>query len=91
MAELHFRETAAAGYDRAVRLMTRQLIPPLLRAARLALGMRVLDIATGTEIAAEAAAEAVGPSAHVVAADISSAMIEQARARPLGFGAPSGM
>ncbi|MFC7540758.1 class I SAM-dependent methyltransferase [Siccirubricoccus deserti] len=81
MTELQFRETAAAGYDSAVGLMTRQLIPPLLRVARLAPGMRVLDTATGTGIAAEAAAEAIGPSGHVIATDISSAMVERARAR----------
>jgi SAM-dependent methyltransferase len=81
MAELQFREAAAAGYDRAVGHMTRQLIPPLLRAARLAPGMRVLDIATGTGIAAEAAAQAVGPSGHVAAADVSQAMVERARER----------
>jgi ubiquinone/menaquinone biosynthesis C-methylase UbiE len=81
MAELQFRESAAAGYDRAVGHMTRQLIPPLLRAARLAPGMRVLDIATGTGIAAEAAAEVVGPSGQVVAADVSPAMVERARER----------
>ena len=84
MVELQFREPAAAGYDRAVGHMTRQLLPPLLRAARLAPGQRVLDIATGTGIAAEAAAEAVGPSGHVVAADISSAMVERARERLAG-------
>ena len=81
MNELQFRESAAAGYDRAVGHMTRQLIPPLLRAARLAPGMRVLDIATGTGLAAEAAAEAVGPTGHVVAADISPAMVAKARER----------
>jgi ubiquinone/menaquinone biosynthesis C-methylase UbiE len=81
MAELQFRESAAAGYDRAVGHMTRQLIPPLLRAARLTPGMRVLDIATGTGIAAEAAAEVVGPSGQVVAADVSPAMVERARER----------
>jgi len=81
VAELQLRESAAAGYDRAVGHMTRQLIPPLLRVARLAPGMRVLDIATGTGIAAEAAAEAVGPSGHVVAADVSPAMVERARER----------
>ena len=43
--------------------------------------MRVLDIATGTGLAAEAAAAAVGPSGHVVAADISPAMLERARER----------
>jgi ubiquinone/menaquinone biosynthesis C-methylase UbiE len=81
MADLQFREAAAAGYDRAVGHMTRQLIRPLLRAARLAPGMRALDIATGTGIAAEAASAAVGLSGHVVAADISSAMVERARDR----------
>src|SRR3954464_1826944 len=81
MAEVQFRETAAAGYDRAVGHMTRQLIPPLLRAAHLQAGMRVLDIATGTGIAAEAAAQAVGATGHVVAADISPAMVERARDR----------
>jgi ubiquinone/menaquinone biosynthesis C-methylase UbiE len=81
MTELQFRESAAAGYDRAVGHMTRQLIPPLLRAARLVPGMGVLDIATGTGLAAEAAAEAVGPSGHVLAADISPAMVERARER----------
>jgi ubiquinone/menaquinone biosynthesis C-methylase UbiE len=57
VAELDFRETAAAGYDRAAGLMTRQLISPLLRATYLASGMRVLDIAIGTGITAEAATE----------------------------------
>ena len=85
MAELQFRESAAAGYDRAVGHMTRQLIPPLLRAARLTPGMRVLDIATGTGIAAEAAAEVVGPSGQVVAADVSPAMVERARERLSGL------
>ncbi len=81
MTGLQFRDTAAAGYDRAVGRVTRHFIPPLLRAARLAPGMRALDIATGTGLAAEAAAEAVGPSGHVVAADISPAMVERARER----------
>jgi len=39
------------------------------------------DIATGTGLAAEAAAEAVGPSGHVAAADISPAMLDRARER----------
>jgi ubiquinone/menaquinone biosynthesis C-methylase UbiE len=61
--------------------MTRRLVPPLLRAARLGPGMRVLDIATGTGLAAEAAADAVGPTGHVVAADISPALVARARER----------
>ena len=55
-AALQFRGTAAAGYDATVGEMTRWIVPALLRAARLAPGMRVLDIATDTGLAAEAAA-----------------------------------
>jgi hypothetical protein len=51
MAELQFRDAAAAGYDRSVGEMTRRIVPSLLGAARLAAGMRVLDIATGTDLA----------------------------------------
>jgi ubiquinone/menaquinone biosynthesis C-methylase UbiE len=81
MTELQFRDIAAAGYDRSVGQMTRRIVPALLRAARLAPGMRALDIATGAGLAAEAAAEAVGPTGHVVAADVSPAMLDRARER----------
>jgi ubiquinone/menaquinone biosynthesis C-methylase UbiE len=77
----------AEGYERGFGQVSRQFVPTLLRAARLAPGQRVLDIATGTAAAAQAAVEAVGPSGHVVAADISPAMLDKARAR-LG-GAPN--
>ncbi len=87
MAELQFRDTAAAGYDQVVGRMTAQFIPPLLRAARIAPGQRVLDIATGTGLAAEAAVGRAGPSGHVVAADISPAMVERARERLGGLSA----
>ena len=43
--------------------------------------MRVLDIATGTGLCAEAALAAVGPTGHVTAADISPAMVAKARER----------
>jgi ubiquinone/menaquinone biosynthesis C-methylase UbiE len=81
MAELQFRETAAAGYDRSVGEMTRRIVPSLLRAADLTPGMRVLDIASGTGLAAKAALAAVGPTGHVTAADISPAMVTKARQR----------
>jgi ubiquinone/menaquinone biosynthesis C-methylase UbiE len=81
MTGLQFEHRAAAGYDQAVGIMTRQLIPTLLKAVRLAPGDRALDVAAGTGLAAEAAAVIVGPSGHVTAADISPAMVEKARER----------
>jgi ubiquinone/menaquinone biosynthesis C-methylase UbiE len=71
----------AGGYDRAFGHVSREFVPTLLRAARVAPGQRVLDIATGTGAAAEAAAAVVGPSGRIVAADISRPMLEKARER----------
>ena len=81
MEELVFERQAAAEYDRAFAHVTRYFMPFLLRAARVAPGMRVLDIATGTGLSAEAALTAVGPTGHVTAADVSPAMVEKARER----------
>jgi ubiquinone/menaquinone biosynthesis C-methylase UbiE len=81
MAELVFERQAAAEYDRAFAHVTRYFMPFVLRAARIAPGMRVLDIAAGTGLSAEAALSAVGPNGHVTAADISPAMAEKARER----------
>jgi ubiquinone/menaquinone biosynthesis C-methylase UbiE len=79
--ELAFKDAAAAEYDRAFAHVTAHFMPFLLRAAHIAPGMHVLDIATGTGLSAEAALAAVGPTGHVTAADISPAMIEKARRR----------
>jgi ubiquinone/menaquinone biosynthesis C-methylase UbiE len=76
-----FYDAGAAAYDRVFGRVPRDFAPALLRIARLAPGMRVLDIATGTGIAAEAIAAAVGPTAHLVAADLSAPMLEGARRR----------
>jgi len=76
-----FGAASAGGYERGFGHVSRQFIPALLRAARLAPGHRVLDIATGTGIAAEAAVERVGQSGHVVATDLFPAMLEKARER----------
>jgi ubiquinone/menaquinone biosynthesis C-methylase UbiE len=78
---LTYRDEAAAGYERAFAHVTTHFVPFLMRAARLAPGMRVLDIATGTGLAAEAALAAVGPTGHVTAAAISPQMVERARKR----------
>jgi ubiquinone/menaquinone biosynthesis C-methylase UbiE len=79
--ELGFKDEAAAEYDRAFAHVTSHFMPFLLRAAHIAPGMHVLDIATGTGLSAEAALAAVGPTGHVTAADVSPAMAEKARER----------
>src|SRR5215471_18882131 len=79
--ELTFRDEAAAEYDRAFAHVTAYFMPFLLRAAHVAPGMDVLDIATGTGLSAEAALAAVGPNGHVMAADVSPAMAGKARER----------
>jgi ubiquinone/menaquinone biosynthesis C-methylase UbiE len=69
----------AIGYDQTFADVTGLFLPALLQAARLAPGQHVLDVATGTGVAAQAAATIVGPSGSVVAGDISSVMLEIAR------------
>jgi ubiquinone/menaquinone biosynthesis C-methylase UbiE len=81
MAELVFRREAATEYDRAFAHVTRYFMPFVLRAAHVAPGMRILDIATGTGLSAEAALDAVGSAGHVTAADVSSEMADVARRR----------
>ena len=71
MSELSYKDEAAHAYDRAVAHVSTHFLPFLLRAARFQPGQRVLDAATGTGIAAEAALAAVGPRGHVTAADVS--------------------
>ncbi|MEQ1525869.1 MAG: methyltransferase domain-containing protein [Gallionella sp.] len=51
----------------------------LVEEAKLKSGQRVLDVATGTGMAALKAAQIVGPSGSVVAVDISLGMLEQAK------------
>ena len=79
--ELTYKDQAAAGYDRAFGRITNHFVPFLLRAAHIAPGMRVLDIAAGTGLAAKAALDAVASTGHVTAADLSPAMAKRARQR----------
>jgi ubiquinone/menaquinone biosynthesis C-methylase UbiE len=76
-----FYNAAAGGYDQNFGRISAEFIPALLSAGRVGPGQKVLDIATGTGIAAEAAAEITGPEGHVTAADISPVMLNQARQR----------
>jgi ubiquinone/menaquinone biosynthesis C-methylase UbiE len=79
--ELRYKAQAAAGYDGAFSEVTKHFAPYLLRAAHVMPGMRILDIATGTGLVAEAALNVVGSAGHVTAADLSPAMAEKARVR----------
>jgi len=73
--------TSAAGYERGFARISSHFIPFLLHAAGVAPGHRILDVATGTGLAAEAALAVVGATGHVTAIDISPQMAEQARER----------
>jgi SAM-dependent methyltransferase len=79
----------AVHYDAIFAHVTQSFVPGLIKAACLAPGQRVLDVATGTGAAAQAAAAIVGPSGTVIAGDISPAMLEVAqcklRAVPIVF------
>jgi ubiquinone/menaquinone biosynthesis C-methylase UbiE len=71
--------TGAIGYDEFFGQVTRSFLPALLQAARVHPDQRVLDVATGTGAAAEAAAAIVGPSGSVVGGDVSPDMLAIAR------------
>jgi ubiquinone/menaquinone biosynthesis C-methylase UbiE len=73
--------TGAIGYDEFFGQVTRLYIPALLDAARVRAGQSVLDVATGTGAAAEAALAVVGSSGSVIGGDVSPNMLEIARTR----------
>ena len=81
LEELSYKAQAAAGYDGAFAEVTTHFAPYLLRAAHIMPGMRVLDIAAGTGLVAEAALNVIGSDGCVIAADLSPAMAEKARVR----------
>ena len=81
VVEVLYRDEAAAEYDRAFAHVSEYFLPFLLDAAGLVPGMRVLDVATGTGLAAQALLAAVGPSGSVVATDVSPAMVARAQQR----------
>src|SRR6187399_60255 len=73
--------TAAAGYGRGFARISSHFVPFLLQAGRIGPGQRILDVATGTGLAAEAALEIIGAGGHLTATDISEQMAERARER----------
>jgi SAM-dependent methyltransferase len=75
--EAEIWETKAAGYDRFFGDMTSRLIEPLLDAAEVGAGTRVLDVATGPGYVAAGAARR---GADVLGVDIATAMVDLAGA-----------
>jgi ubiquinone/menaquinone biosynthesis C-methylase UbiE len=74
-----------SGLDRAAQHVSDRLV----ELARVKLGDRVLDIATGSGEPAITAARRVGPTGIVVATDQSPAMLELARERCSALGLPN--
>lgn len=70
-----------SAYDRYIGRWSRLFVPTVLAAAQVAPGYRMLDVSTGTGEAALMALPMVGASGLVIGADISSPMLEAARAR----------
>jgi len=84
--KLH-RRVQRYGWDKAVQDYDRYFLPLLRRCSERTIelldpqpGERVLDVATGTGIAAFMAAERSGDGGEVVATDISERMLEQTQA-----------
>jgi ubiquinone/menaquinone biosynthesis C-methylase UbiE len=75
MAQRIYDSTAAEGYERAFARVSLRFVPS--RSRRAASGQVVLDVATGTGLAAAAA---LANGWTITAADISPHMVEQARA-----------
>jgi SAM-dependent methyltransferase len=69
-------EKVGADYDSFIGRVTRRATVPLLDAAQVKAGWRVLDLATGP---GHVAAEAAGRGAAVTGVDIATAMVELAR------------
>ena len=81
MSEPSYKDEAAGAHDLAFAHVATHFLPVLLRAGRLEPGQRVLDAATGTGMAVEAALAVVRPGGQVTAADVSQAMVDRARQR----------
>ena len=86
-AGLHVAEgqrVNASAYEQWVGRWSRLFVPTVLKAAEVAAGDRVLDVATGPGEAAALALSRVGPTGLVIGVDIAPAMLDTARARFAG-------
>jgi ubiquinone/menaquinone biosynthesis C-methylase UbiE len=81
MSQAYSYNAGIAGFDRMFGIPMRQFVPSLLTMAELAPGNDVLDVATGTGVAAEAAMSAIGQNGSMTVVDNSPGMLEEARKR----------
>lgn len=72
-------EQAEAYEERFVPALFRQWVEPVLEAAAVGPGDRMLDVACGTGVVARAAAERVAPDGTVTGVDLNPAMLAVAR------------
>lgn len=72
-------EQAETYEERFVPALFRQWVDPVLQAATVGPGDRVLDVACGTGVVARAAAERVVPDGTVIGVDLNPAMLAVAR------------
>ena len=82
MATETFQVSAAqaeAYEERFVPALFRQWVEPVLQAAAVGRGDRILDVACGTGVVARAAAERIGPEGTVTGVDLNAAMLAVAR------------
>lgn len=82
-------ESASAGWARHEAYLVAWFAPVtqrLIRGARLAPGMRVLDVGGGIGDPALAAADAVAPGGSVLSVDLSAGMLATARQRAQAYG-----
>ena len=77
-------DAVAVAYDDFMGRWTRAFMPALLRAAGVARGQRVLDVATGTGESALMLADAVGAAGSVLGIDISLPMLARAAGKAMG-------
>jgi len=82
-------DRAAAAYEHLWQAQLADAQSALLAAAALRSGERVLDVACGTGLVSFAAAQAVGPTGHVLGVDLSGGMVEAAQRRAAQRGVPN--
>lgn len=74
-----------AGHDEPYERLLAPLVEPLLDAARIGPGARVLDIGCGPGLTTREAARRAGPSGSALGVDISPAMVARAREHAAGL------